>query len=556
MKTRIGLDFLVLCPLDLEVHALTNALADIGHVDNNVVELSTYLIPRANGVPARVLIYQLPDQGNLFSGIAAVQALRAVANCRYIVSFGLAGTIDRDTLQIGDVLVAREVVYYELWREQKDPAAERARLFTCSRPEHALATIQRSFQRDAETFSLVANRSLASGEKLFDKPDSELVTRIRRMNEQLSAVEMEAAGVAAATKEVSPETHFFAVKGISDNADGSKKDGPSRERENNRKRAAGNAGRVLAKLIDEVVRAPDFECASSASVYRLDGPGGTAQSRRFAEVIKDIPWIVGPVNSFALAKAHIFSEKLRPPIFYHWRQESVDTHLVDLLFVCVLAHLNGGGYPIHLLITDSEEMSSDDRRRLESMLTSWSYARVSFYTETLSRERKESEMHADDTSIIRFFSDRVDNLIGADRYNLPSNTHTSVRFWLSYVPFISRHHYGSPAAILLCWQRHLSIYHEVLDCHLDFYPALLNTPDLELNGTPLKFGSQTKDLMVRQGDLSKFVSCVNSIHEPESLGSLLELLSKAESLEIGDRLGEFLGRLSEHVQSAMRYQPR
>jgi len=550
MKTRQGVDFLLLCPLGLEVDALVHEVGRLGKLAKKMTGSEIYVIPRADGLVARVQLKKLPHQGNLFSGISTAELLRAMTNCRYIVSFGIAGTIDRNALQIGDVLVPREVIYYEFSREQDAEAAERPVSYTCTPPESALATLQTTLEENPGDFSVVLNRSLASGEKLFDKQDSELVQRIRDMNDNLSSVDMEAAGVAAAIRAISPNTHFFAVKGISDNADGTKKDGPDAERDKNRRRAAKNAAFVLAEIINSVIQDVAFEPASSASIYNLDRRGGTDQTQNFTQIVKPIPWITDPANpreTLSFAKAHIFTNNRRPPIFYHWRQDSTRIHLVDLIFYAVLAHLKSHHYPIHALITDSSTMSDAERQALRKMLKNWCDAQVSFLTEARSRERTRSESHADSTSLVPFFSDNIDELIERNRYQKPSNTVTSVRFWLNYIPYICRHRYDSAAAVLLCWHRHLSIYKAVLDCHLDFYPALLSTPDINANGSPLKFWEQTKDLKVRAADILSFANCLKNIKSLEDLHQIRAHLVNVQALNLGERLSDFLASLDGYL---------
>lgn len=559
MKVKSGVDFLVLCPLDIEVKAITAALGKIGQMlPITTVGLYEFTIPRADESIARVHVRQLPKQGNIYSGVTTTDWLHEITNCRHVISFGIAGTIDLDELKIEDVFVPRHVVYYEFWREQHGESAMRPKPFTCRLPEDSVLRVQAKLKEAGGDFEFVIDRALASGEKLFDKPDSELVARLRQMDQHFSAVDMEAAGVAAATDAISPNTHFFAVKGISDKADGTKNEGSADARRKNRERAARNAALVLSLIICECAAAPSFVPASSASIYQLDPRDGFKQSQLFAAEVARLPFVSDPKDPkdpkdrIALDKAHIFAKSHLPPVFYHWRQNSAHVHLVDLFFYAVLSHWRSKGYPTHVLVTDHKHLTGDDRSALKKTLDTLSDVHLSFFTEAIVDQKTASEAQAGTTSIVGQYTDWIDDQVTEHRYSKDANAHTSVRFWLNYIPFACRQQYDSPAAILLCWYRHLPIYQAVINCHLDFYPALISTPDLIVDGSPLKFGERTKDLRVTSTDMSVFADCVRSIESKTSLERIGALLGEMRGLDLSERFIALIDGLLQHVDFAIR----
>ncbi|MDJ0702231.1 MAG: 5'-methylthioadenosine/S-adenosylhomocysteine nucleosidase [Leptolyngbyaceae cyanobacterium MO_188.B28] len=191
----------------------------------------------------QIKLVSLPSMGNIQAAIAAQWAISAW-NPSFIILAGIAGGMrekQTDSLKekqkryLGDVVVAEQIVYYELGK--KTPGSTQSR-YQAYRPARVLLDAAKALEQKQQwaisigterpdgTTGRVIPRVLfgimASGDKVI--ADDSTAEALKSDWVELVGIEMEAAGIATAAYESEQAPGFLVVKGICDWADPSKND--------------------------------------------------------------------------------------------------------------------------------------------------------------------------------------------------------------------------------------------------------------------------------------------------------------------------------------------
>jgi nucleoside phosphorylase len=151
-----------------------------------------------------------------------------------VIMVGIAFGVDPEHQEIGDVLVARQVVGYESSRVSTQASGEQQVLSRAARVDASSRLIARLQAAEAHTSDPIAFVPMLSGEKLVDNIDFR--DQLREIASDAKGGEMEAIGVySAAARE---GTHWIIVKGICDFADGQKRENETFHQRHAAERAA------------------------------------------------------------------------------------------------------------------------------------------------------------------------------------------------------------------------------------------------------------------------------------------------------------------------------
>lgn len=164
-------------------------------------------------------------------GMGRVQATMATADAihrwrpRYVLMVGIAGGIAARKVRVGDILVADQIVDYEL--QKVTPAGPEIR-WDVQRTDPRLLDAYNNYRGDSWQELIRIKRPtkgqprrhsgpIASGDKVI--AFGEVLSKYRGVWPKLIGVEMEAAGAATATFQSAEKPGFFMVRGVSDLAD-------------------------------------------------------------------------------------------------------------------------------------------------------------------------------------------------------------------------------------------------------------------------------------------------------------------------------------------------
>jgi adenosylhomocysteine nucleosidase len=229
----------VITVLSEETHAMTTALAGSGTLRKHVGDDGARYYERdvdVGGNGLRVVVTQAADRGQRPMAIAFARLQRCYAPA-VVVLVGIAGGI-HPMVKLGDVVVAQDVIYYDLRKEAPSGTVWRGQ----SRPvpiaiRHALNDF---FASNGEPYRTsitgphgvsrpctVLAGPIGSGEAVVAAGDSNIRQYIAGFNDKTLALETEAGGLAQAfyeTADASGSSGWLAVRGISDLADACKDD--------------------------------------------------------------------------------------------------------------------------------------------------------------------------------------------------------------------------------------------------------------------------------------------------------------------------------------------
>lgn len=223
---------------------------------------------------------------------ALTERARAEFSPTAMMFVGIAGGL-RDSLDIGDVVVATKVYSYQGGRSQTQGFLVRPRSWE---PSHRLDQAARRLPRRNAWYDFLPEEArsaapmvhfdpIAVGDSLLDSTTSELARRIRASYNDAVAVEMESSGFAHAAA-LGDQVPAVVVRGISDHADGMK---ASADRAGGQSIAARNAAAFAVALAASLKPEPNSTAVPSAPVASNSSTINSAViARDHAEVDKQI----------------------------------------------------------------------------------------------------------------------------------------------------------------------------------------------------------------------------------------------------------------------------
>jgi 5'-methylthioadenosine/S-adenosylhomocysteine nucleosidase len=225
-----GVDFLVITALGEESRAFRQALRGLRREPASKRDVHQYYrgrlpLPGVQGA-YDVCVLELLGMGRVKAATATTQAI-ATWRPRYVLLVGIAGGFAKKGVELGDVLIADQIVDYELQKLTRDKKRYRTEVHRTDPQLLARANaLEQELLRAASVRRPRRGRSsqhvgaIASG----DKVDAAGVT-IAELGphwNKLVGVEMEAGGIAQACWEQVAAQPFFMIRAVSDLADASK----------------------------------------------------------------------------------------------------------------------------------------------------------------------------------------------------------------------------------------------------------------------------------------------------------------------------------------------
>ena len=234
-KSDDCVDFLIITALEDERNAVLFQLPNNKKIqDNGFPTYYRATLKTDTGINQenrRVAVTALAAMGNISAAVRTTRCIQALKP-HYVLIVGIAGGVEGE-VNLGDVVVSNQVIYYEHAKETPSGSEPRVREGTVDP-----LLLDRASNYDTEWRNLIrAERPtevksaetpevhfglIASGEKVI--ADSDRTNALRRLYPKLCAIEMESYGAAAAAAESDFRPRFIAIQGISDYADAQKND--------------------------------------------------------------------------------------------------------------------------------------------------------------------------------------------------------------------------------------------------------------------------------------------------------------------------------------------
>ena len=226
-------DFAIVTALQVERDAIRDRLDEYQIVqeseDPYTYYLGTVSIPDKTDT-YRVVVTMLLDTGNVEAAVGATRLIQRWSPA-YVFMVGIAGGIAQAGVRRGDLVVARNVYYYEPGKlipdgEQRRPDQYFSDFLLWGRANSYEATEWKNDvlvappTRDQGFIPKVHFGPIASGELVI--ADENALEKLRRESPKLLAVAMEGAGIARAVAVASRQ--FLEIRGISDLANRKKND--------------------------------------------------------------------------------------------------------------------------------------------------------------------------------------------------------------------------------------------------------------------------------------------------------------------------------------------
>lgn len=250
------LDVGIITVKDEELAALLDCLKGYREVPPASAETRFYYraqVPALEAGVHEVVCVKALQQGNV-SVVSVVRDVLQRWQPRMLVLVGIGGGLGSE-VEIGDVVVATQILYYELGRVAATGTVRRVEAY---RPSARLLMAAESVRDSTWAQATRDGRPpliprdpirhmapLGSGEKVIADAAADEIAFLRSMNYKVGAVDMEAAGIANAAYEYSSALDLLVIRGISDRADRNKSDDYQRYAARS---AAGFLVAVLGKL--------------------------------------------------------------------------------------------------------------------------------------------------------------------------------------------------------------------------------------------------------------------------------------------------------------------
>jgi nucleoside phosphorylase len=225
-------DVVIICALPKERGAVVRYTGPTELIAIRQRKYELAKIADGEGEQLTIVVQTLPGMGSVQAGIATTQAIRDWEPY-YIVLTGIAGGHKASDRRLGDLVIAQQIVGYELGKLQSGVMRRR---FQVLRP--AFDLMQAAYRTETTDWSRrmkvarpeppsdqspkVHYGVVASGEKVV--ADSHLMAELASSWSRLVAIEMEAYGTALAANQASNPPGVLMVKSLCDWADESKND--------------------------------------------------------------------------------------------------------------------------------------------------------------------------------------------------------------------------------------------------------------------------------------------------------------------------------------------
>jgi len=235
---------LIITPLAEEREALVSILPELEkHKLKSGWTVEITQIQTQDG-PIRIGLLMIGEMGNVAAVPPTLEAIDMM-DPSFVIAVGIAGGV-RGLVNLGDVIVADQILYVEKGKLTKDRVMPDPVAFNCDKlllheARYLASSLSENDSLQGSHFR-VRFGSLAAVEKVI--ANSEYIEDLRSRHRKLVGVEMESYGIAIATEYVKPKPGFIAIRGVSDFADEKKDD-------NQRDTACQNAARFVIRLITE-----------------------------------------------------------------------------------------------------------------------------------------------------------------------------------------------------------------------------------------------------------------------------------------------------------------
>lgn len=207
--------------------------------DRAGIRYAVSLVGAQDGGQHLVVIAQATDRSNVPAARATEAMLRAWKPRHFIVAdigggFWSDGPTRRDGLNVGDVIVASDIEYFEVEKEVPDSeplGRGYAMQLPTPGPRNAIRSLADFFAdwyQPAQQLRLgaaevraplIIDGQIICGEKLLSDPNSDLVKRLVKKYDKALGLDMESAGVGRAVLDLQGEeifTQFVVLRGVSD----------------------------------------------------------------------------------------------------------------------------------------------------------------------------------------------------------------------------------------------------------------------------------------------------------------------------------------------------
>lgn len=526
MREREPVDFLILAPLKEEIAGLCQALGlnpkslQPENLTNSIKCHRTSLCGN-NSQELKVAIVQLSRQGILNAAVETCSVLLDI-DPWCVVTFGIAGGFVSDELSLHDVVFGDVVYYYEPSKEtsrnisRKNPETVEKENVCQSRnkPFSASKTLE-VLTRRLESMADFRLRfgPVASGEKLIADIDSQARTTILNINSKTMAVEMEAAGVAAAISWFAPleSLQFIVIKGISDDATTEKNTKTENEIIKDRALAVKHASIVLKSII----------CNSQPQRLKETANGNVETVKELTKRINEsLPvFIMNEVDQDSFENWLYSTENHFPKVYYHWRQLHPKLNWVDFFFLRTLACLRELGLHPRALITDNQDakLSTQTKDQLTKIIQAMLHEVPVYYSEA-SRNRGDYITFAMNHGFDHAVLDSIQSAF--DTHHLQKGN-LATQDWLQYIAWDSR---SVKKCIVFVWAGHYEIYKHLFKV-LPLDPLLIKTGDIRLGGSLGKFDYPGKTILIDPPSYPEIVKWIHGNPPIDLLNDFLEYVS-------------------------------
>ncbi len=218
MKNESQPDFIIVSVLNIEHAAILKKLYSHQKLDPLGAILAS--ISPEKGSPRGVAL-QVPNIGRIEAAVIVTKALH-IWNPAVLLLVGLSGGFEVNSVTCGDVLIATEIIDFELQKATQSGREIRWRKFTPSPKllDTAKETSQKECFGDRFRDTRVHFGPVFSGEKVI--ASKSFTQELQSWNKDALGVEMEGSGVATAVRH--HDLEFLMVRGVADMADENKSD--------------------------------------------------------------------------------------------------------------------------------------------------------------------------------------------------------------------------------------------------------------------------------------------------------------------------------------------